>query len=98
MCFPLLFIFVLSLSEGFSGWPQSHGSLLAYLWCRNYNVCVIVLVKVSVAVKGHHEHGNSYNGVAHSYRGLDHYHYSVSWQHTGRHDSRARKGADISTS
>lgn len=62
MCFPFLLIFVLSLSEGVSGWPQTHGSLRAYLWCWNYNVCVIVLVKVSVAVKGHHEHGNSYKG------------------------------------
>lgn len=62
MCFPLPSTFVLSLSEGVSAWPQSHGSLLAYLWCWNYNVCVIVLVKVPVAVKAHHEHGNCYKG------------------------------------
>ena len=54
-----------------------------------------VLVRISIAVKRHHGHGNSYKrkhffGVAHfQFRGLAHYHQGTTWWHVGRHDAGA---------
>ena len=47
------------------------------------------LVRLSFAVKRHHDHNNSYKGkhligVPYCFRGLAHYHHGRTWQHVGR--------------
>ena len=60
-----------------------------------------VLVKVSIAVKRHHDHGNFYKGkhlirVACTFRDLVHYHHGMIRWHVGRHG--AGEGVESLTS
>lgn len=59
-----------------------------------------VLVQTSIAIKRHHDEGNSYKetskcGALH-FRGSVHYHHGGTWWHTGRHG--VGKIAESSTS
>ena len=62
---------------------------------------VSLLVRVSVGVKRHHDHGNSYKGkhligTGLQFQSFSHYHHGKTWQQAGRH--RAGEGDESFTS
>ena len=59
-------------------------SYLGYIVPLYFVPLIDVIVRVSIAVKRHHDHNNSYKGkpligVAYSFRGSVHYHHNGTW-------------------